>query len=92
MEEKLRNSFKEIGTNEKRDELSLELMKISSIINERLEKHGKKDLELAYDYDPDQDQTKTEDEMLTIFYMDILKIEDNLTTLFMLEDIDSEEM
>lgn len=88
MEEKLRESFKDIGTNEKRDELSLELMKISSIINERLEKFGKKDNELAYDYDPIDDKGKSEDEMLTIFYMDILKIEDNLETLFLFQEME----
>lgn len=88
MEEKLRNSYQKIGINEKRMELSTEIKKISSMITEHLEQYDQKQLDSSSSYDPVKDKEKTEDEMLTIFYMDILKIEDQLQTLFLLQEVD----
>lgn len=72
------NSFNNLSLDDKRNEVSKELMTIVSIINMYNQVLGLKEIPDAYNYQQKVDLDKPESEILTIYYADLINIESKL--------------
>ena len=83
MNEEFLEAFCLLDKDEKRNQVSNELMVIGELINSVKTNLGLQEFPVSIkNYDGNVDGVKTEDEMLTFFYEDIYNIEKELITLF----------
>lgn len=77
----LKNAFKKLDLNSQRNEYSVEMIKLAALINTWLAKYTDRQFKMPYNYDLKKDESLTESELITINYMDLLEIKNNLILL-----------
>lgn len=78
--------YSKLGINEKRDAFSEEIMKISYILKDYLNKYNQNILEEPYNYSKYNDKNLTESAFLDLEYKDIYYIKNELMLLISLID------
>lgn len=78
--------YSKLGINEKRDAFSEEVMKISYILKDYLNKYNQNILEEPYNYSKYNDKNLTESAFLDLEYKDIYYIKNELMLLISLID------
>lgn len=78
--------YSKLGINEKRDAFSEEIMKISYILKDYLNKYNQNILEESYNYSKYNDKNLTESAFLDLEYKDIYYIKNELMLLISLID------
>ena len=86
MSTELLNSFDILNIDEKRNQISSELMTIYTLIKQVEAKYGVNPMTSVKNYDIEKDKDLTEAEMLTFLYEDIFNIEQELITLINIEE------
>lgn len=78
--------FSKLGINEKRDAFSEEIMKISYILKNYLNKYNQDIIEEPYNYSKVKDENLTETDFLNLEYKDLYYIKSELMLLMSLID------
>ncbi len=81
MSEEMKNAYKMLDINNKRNQLSNELIMMYELIKKFESDRGISPITQVKNYDSLNDYDLTEDEILTFFYEDIYNIEQELITL-----------
>ena len=81
MSEEMKNAYKMLDINDKRNQLSDELLIIFELIKQYENAKGINPVTQVKNYDTVNDKDLNEDEVLTFFYEDIYNIQQELITL-----------
>lgn len=81
MSEEMRNAYRKLDINNKRNQLSDELLIIFELIKRYENAKGISPITQVKNYDIAKDSNLNEDEILTFFYEDIYNIQQELITL-----------
>jgi len=81
MSEEMKNAYKMLDINNKRNQLSNELIMMYELIKKFENDRGINPITQVKNYDSLNDYDMTEDEILTFFYEDVYNIEQELITL-----------
>lgn len=84
----LNEAFKNLDTNEKRNEYNAEISKIYEILKVIISAKGYKEVKNLRNYDVEEDRNLTEDEFLAYEYQNILLFRDLLLTILATNDGD----
>ena len=82
MNEEFKNAYKDLTLNEKRNQLSNELMLISELIKNVEDIFGIQSILNVKNYDSRNDSNLSENEMLDFIYEDVYNIQKELITVF----------
>ncbi len=82
MNEEFKNAYKTLTLNEKRNQLSNELMLIGQLIKNMETSFGVQSILNVKNYDSQNDSNLSENEMLDFIYEDVYNIEKELLTAF----------
>ena len=82
MNEEFKNAYKALILNEKRNQLSNELMLIGQLIKNMETSFGVQSILNVKNYDSQNDSNLSENEMLDFIYEDVYNIEKELLTVF----------
>ena len=86
MSTELLNSFDILNINEKRNQISNELITIHELIKQIETKHGITPITSIKNYDIEKDKDLSEAEILTFLYEDIYNVEQELISLINIEE------
>lgn len=89
MNENFKNTFNKLSTNEKRNQISNELLIISELIKNIENKYNLPSALSVKNYKTKNDEKLTESEMLSFIYEDIYNIEREIITLTAAIDINN---
>ncbi len=81
MSEKFKNAFDKLSVNEKRNQISTELLIIGELIKSLENKYNIQSILNVKNYDTNTDSELTETEMLSFIYEDIYNIQRELITI-----------
>ena len=81
MSEEMKNAYKMLDINDKRNQLSDELLIIFELIKRFENTKGINPITQVKNYDTGNDKNLNEDEILTFFYEDVYNIQQELITL-----------
>lgn len=81
MSEEMKNAYMQLDINDKRNQLSDELLIIFELIKRYENAKGINPVTQVKNYDTVNDKNLTEDEILTFFYEDVYNIQQELITL-----------
>ena len=81
MSEEMKNAYRQLDINDKRNQLSDELLIIFELIKRYENAKGISPITQVKNYDIAKDSNLNEDEILTFFYEDIYNIQQELITL-----------
>ena len=81
MSDEMKNAYMQLDINDKRNQLSDELLIIFELINRFENAKGIKPISHVKNYDKVNDKNLNEDEILTFFYEDVYNIQQELITL-----------
>lgn len=82
MNEEFKNAYKDLTLNEKRNQLSNELMLVGELIKNMEDTFGIQSILNVKNYDSQNDSNLSENEMLDFIYEDVYNIQRELITLF----------
>lgn len=81
MSEEMKNAYRQLDINDKRNQLSDELLIIFELIKRHENAKGINPITQVKNYDIVNDKNLNEDEILTFFYEDVYNIQQELITL-----------
>ena len=89
MNEEFKNAFSKLSINEKRKQISNELLIIEALIKNIEKNYNIQSILNVKNYNPNQDSELTEDEMLLFIYEDIYNIQRELITVLSAINLDN---